>query len=184
MSGTVFLQEGVNGLRASGGVDEFLQARFVVGEARSFVGMSFKPAKFRGEDFLKDDLLREGETGVEVESGEDRFKGIGEEGGLGSSAALFFATAETQVQSDSETLGGADQVFGADEMGLQFRELSLVVLGESAEKLDAGDESEDGVADEFHLFVVRTESLVLASVRAMRKRLLDECSIAEAVAQL
>jgi hypothetical protein len=106
------------------------------------------------DDLSIDEAARGGESAVEVEGGDDGFEGVGEDSGLAAASAVLFATAEEDVIAEADAKGDVAEVTAADDGGAEAGELALSGVGEALEQGFGGEEAEDGVADEFKLFVV------------------------------
>jgi hypothetical protein len=65
------------------------------------------------------------EAAIEVEGGDDGFEGVGEQGGFVAAAALFFATAETEVGAQIDAGGDLAEMTAADEGGAKAGQLAL-----------------------------------------------------------
>jgi hypothetical protein len=129
----MFLQQSIDRLRASRGMNELLKPGFVIGDTGSDIGVSLKAAEFRRENAIQDELLGARKPGIEIEGGEDGFQRVSEKRGLRATSALFFTSAETKIFADVEPLRDTNKMLGADEVGLQLGKLSLMMAGEAAE---------------------------------------------------
>ncbi len=104
MVGTALVGEDVMGLAGTGGLEMLLQRGFMVAdgaaEGVAVLHGEVKVGERRLDDVLFDEGAGGGETTVEIEGGDDGFKGVGEEGGLFAAAALFFAAAEAEERTE------------------------------------------------------------------------------------
>ena len=158
MVGAALVGEDVVGLSGAGGLEVLLQGGFVVadGSAEGVAGLHGE-VKI-GQGGLDDVLFDEGaggvEAAVEIEGGDDGFKGVGEKCGLPAAAALFFAAAEAEERAEVDASGDLAEMTAADERGAETSQFALAGGGEAAEERFGDDEAENGVADELELFVV------------------------------
>ncbi len=165
-------------------MDYFLKARFIVGKTVSVARVFFEPAEFWSENFGQDERLCNQKPGVEVQSRENSFESICQEGSLCAASTLFLASSESQVLTDANSLGCAYEMLCAYKMSFEFGELTFVVIRKATEQFQAGHEAKYSVSDEFHLLVVGAGPLAFTSVRAVRQRLLQQGTIGEFVTKL
>ena len=169
----------------------FLEGGFVISEEGCARRLGGDFIELRSEDFLEDEFAGDFEAGVEVEGGENGFQSVHQEGGFVATTTFFLAAAEPEEASEIEFLGDLDEMTLADQVGANLGELALVKFGEALEESFAGDETEDGVAKEFELFVVADagarfgglQGFLFARLRAMGESLIEESGAAEMVTE-
>ncbi len=158
MVGAALVGEDVVGLAGARGLEMLLQGGFVVADGSAEGVASLHGEVKIGEGGLDDVSFDEGASGVEaaveIEGGDDGFKGVGEKRGLSAAAALFFAAAEAEERAEVDAGGDLAEVAAADERGAEASQFALAGSREAAEEGFGNDEAKDGVADELELFVV------------------------------
>ena len=96
---------------------------------------------------------------IEVYRGNHSFKCVGQERGLFAAGGLFFATAQAQVFTETQAPRGHLQGAGIHNARTAFGQLPFAPLGKFLEQTLAGQHVQDGVAEEFELFVVLRQVL-------------------------
>src|SRR5690606_18740535 len=91
---------------------------------------------------------------VQVDGADQGFQGVGEDGFTAVAAALQLARPQAQVIAQAEAAGQHGQGLALDQARAQARQLAFAGLREALEQRLAGDEVEDGVAEEFQALVV------------------------------
>ncbi len=158
MVGTAGVGEDVVGLAKAGGLEMLLQGGFVVADGSAEGAGALQGEVKVGQGGLDDVFFDEGacggEAAVEIEGGDDRFEGVGEESGLFAASALLFAPAEEEERTEVDAGGDLAEVAAADERGAEAGELALARGWEAAEEGLGDGETEDSVSDELELLVV------------------------------
>jgi hypothetical protein len=158
MVGAALVGEDIVGLAGSCGLEVLLQGGFVVADssAEGVPGLEGEVKIGKGglDDVLFDEGARHGQTTVEVESGDDRFEGVGEESGLSAAAALLFTATEKKERAEVDARGDLAKMTTADERGAETGEFAFARGWKAAEERFGDCEAKDGVTDELELFVV------------------------------
>ena len=150
--------EDVLGLAGAEGLKVLLESGLVVadgsGEGVAVVESGLEGGQGRLDYLFFDEAARGGEAAVEVEGGDDGFKGVGEQGGLATASTGLLSAAEADVVAEADAGGDVAEMTAADEGGAETGELALAGVGEAAEEGFGCEEAEDGVADELKLLVI------------------------------
>jgi len=128
---------------------EFLEAGFEIAE---FTGGILCGGD--GHDYTVDNASGLVETAVEVDSSENGFDCVGEEGAFLAATGEFFAASELEAVAEVDGAGDADEMGGGDDAGLVDAEVAFGEFGVVTEEVFADQEAENGIAEEFELFVV------------------------------
>ncbi len=126
---------------------------------------------------------RQIQAAIEIEGGEQGFDRVGEQGGLAAASGFFLSPAKPEVAPQMQLVGAVQEMIGIDEMGAKLGKLTLLIGREALKKLLAGDQLQDGVAEEFELLIVSGRAEALACEGAVGQRLLQQCAICELVAE-
>jgi hypothetical protein len=93
-------------------------------------------------------------TTIEINRGEDSFKGIDEKALLTASTGGFLAAAEAEVSAEVECLSCVNQVGRADEMILDEGKLALGEPAEMREEPLADEPAENRISQKLETFVI------------------------------
>src|SRR5262245_588742 len=156
-------RELVEGLRG-----QLLQARLVVVTAGA--GGAFGGARLQQPQH---ELAGRVPPAVQVDGGDDRLHGVGEDRRLVAPAGRLLSLPEQQRPAQPHLAGHVGEHLTVDDRGAQLRQLPLGHVGVLAEHVVGDDEPEDGVSEELEP-LVRQRVGMLGAVRAMRQRPVDQ----------
>src|SRR5581483_1343937 len=146
--------------------------------------------KFRQQNVLHDEAPGLLQSGIEIQRRQNRFERVHEQSCLSAPSALFFAAAKNQVLAEIERSRHLRQVLFAYQVCAEFRQLPLGEVRETAEQFFAGDEPQNGITQEFELFIVINSGAAsllfefgLAGVRAVGESPSKQFRPVEAVTQ-
>ena len=108
-----------------------------------------------------DDLCRHREAAVQVDRGDQRLAGIGQQAGVAAAAGILLAPRKPQAVRQVELLGDLHQRFAADQGGVPAGERADFLAGKAVEQQVGDDEAEHAVADEFQALVAVARALAL-----------------------
>jgi hypothetical protein len=123
-------------------------------------------------------LARGGEAAVEVDRAEHGLERIGQDGGVAEAAGAHRAGSQHQDVAEPERFGQARQAVFAHQARAQLREVAFAGPRAGAVQGLAGDEVDQGVAEELQSFVVGG-----ARRGTVRQRLRQQLRVAERVAE-
>lgn len=124
-----------------------------------------------------------GKTAVEVSGAKDGFDGIGEVGFAIVSAVVELASAEAEVRSELNASSAGGEGGGSREDTASCGEVTLLHVGVIQVVELGGEESEDGIAKEFHPLIVFGNIGVFVAIGRVGEGGLEEPVILEGVAE-
>jgi hypothetical protein len=177
--GTGLVGEDVTRLSKAGSLEMFLKGRFVVADgSREGIARLHGEVKV-GQGWLDDVLIDKSaggfETTVEVESGNNGFECVGEDGGLGAASALFFAAAKAEETAKINAEGDLSEMAATDKRGTETREFALTGRGEAVKEGLGHGETEYGVAYKLKLLIIRGRRREGLGIGFVSERTVGEC---------
>ena len=153
-------------------LDDLLQAGLVVGLGVLALG-----------DEGQDEVLCHLHAAVEVEGGDEGFKGVRHDAGAGAAAAVLFAPAQTQVIAEIDLLSELEQCALADEAGADAGQIALGAVGIGVEQVVRRDDLQHAVAQKFQPLVVLDRGAALVGIAGMGQRNAQQRRIFECIVQ-
>ena len=152
--GTALGLDGIFGLAALLGLQNFLQCRFVVSNAAAPQHLVTQTGSNGIDDLAHDKGTRRLDSGVEIERADHGFDAVGEEGILMAASAAFFSAAEEHVVAEFQPAGHRAQLAAADQFRAQPGQRAFIQFGIAPAQRFSNQQAHDGIAKELKLFVV------------------------------
>ncbi len=154
MVGTALIGKNVTRLADSCCLQALLQRGLVVADGGALGKSLAKFWQSRGDDLA----LNEGgcgrKTTVEVQRGNDGFKGICEERRLFASATAIFPATQSKMDAKVQRNGHGSKVCAADNRRTKTGQIPFACGGKAAEELLCHDKAQDGIPKKLQLLVV------------------------------
>src|ERR1019366_709320 len=170
----------------------FLQRRFVVNHRQLVAAALVHFRKARVKNRLLNETMRHFQAAIEEQGGNDSLQSIHQQRSLAPAAAPFLAFSKAKVLSNPQCPCRTKQMAGADQVRAQLGKFSLLVFRKTLEKFPADHESQDRVAEKFHLLVIGCQSrssprrvlrLQLTSIGSVSYGLLQKSPALEAMSE-
>ena len=120
--------------------------------------------------------------GVEVDGGDERLHGVGEDRGLLPAAGGLLSLAHPQIGPKVEGAGHRGELLAADRRRPDLGELAFRIAGVGGEQELGDGQAQDGVAQELEALVV-AHAGVFGGIRAVGQRLGQQLPVGERVAE-
>ena len=151
-------------------LDDLLQAGLVVGLGVLALG-----------DEGQDEVLCHLHAAVEVEGGDEGFKGVRHDAGAGAAPAVLFAPAQTQVIAEIDLLSELEQCALADEAGADAGQIALRAVSIGVEQIVRRDDLQHAVAQKLKPLVVFDGRAGLVGVAGVGERRFQQLRVLELV---
>jgi hypothetical protein len=149
---------------------KFLERGFIISAA--FFDQFFP---FRVQEHTMDEVGSGVDTAIEVNGGEDGFRGVGEDRGTGSAAAGLLSPAQFETPAQFKFDGDLVKALFTDEGRADSGQIAFREVGVSGKEVFGGNEAQDGITKELKALVAgKVRGAMFVGVRAMAKSFLKQ----------
>lgn len=151
-------------------LNEFLKGGFIISAA--FFDQIFP---FCVQEHAMDQVRRGINPAIEVNGGEDGFRGVGEDRGSGSAAAGLLPSAQFETSAEFKFDSDLKEALFTDEGSADSGQIAFREVRVSGKEVFGGNKAQDGITEELKAFVAgEVSGPMFVSVRAVAESLLKQ----------
>ena len=158
MLGALFLYHGVTGLRAPGGMHDFLQCRLVVRDRQLALAELLQFVECRLKNCVDDEPMCLLDSCIEKEGCNQGFQRIYQKRALAAAAAFFLAFAEAQVLADFQLPAGRTKARALTMCARSFDKSPSAYSGNRRNNSWLTTNDKNRVAEELQLLIIARRS--------------------------